>query len=398
MARSTGNGWVGGGITVAVSQNTASNSTTVAAAITGSAIELRARNVSVRAINADQAFATGQANAGSSLIGGTGITSTATATPWTQAYIDFVKNFVATGDVTISANNTIDRAVADARGVNAPGLAVGVSNASATVTPKVQAFLANGAYTIGGSLVVQAAYGDVANLSNSNNQSAATATGSVGALPVTTVIQGTANPTISPTVVAVIGEPNSPSNPSNTTVSAGRNVSVMSKAASNGQAVADNGGNGFFYAKGGSTANVTINQYTQAWAGNNVKITADNELNIIANGWENATARANASAGGTIPDGDSNATIAINHSATVTVGANAQLKADQANLQASDSPTAQTNAANETKGFGGSAIATAENSVNNNDWAGGRRAVPQRIEGRRAHDCGRRYNHLRSGQ
>jgi len=168
------------GVGVGVNNVTATANAT-ADSLLQNGMSVSARNVSVIAHSNDVADASGQANAGGSLIGVTSANSTATDTSTTLAQILKAQPVSASGNVTVSATNDKSDAIAVARGINAVGLAVGISTASANATPQVLAGVTDAGITAGGDVSIAAKFG-----STGMSGSSAEAYGSNGALTVGT--------------------------------------------------------------------------------------------------------------------------------------------------------------------------------------------------------------------
>lgn len=160
-------------------------------------ISVSARNVSVIAHSSHVADASGQANAGGSLIGVMSATSTATDTTMTLAQILKTQPVTASGNVSVSAINDKSDAIAIARGINAVGLAVGVSTASATATPQVLAGVTDASITAGGDVSITAKFG-----STGMPGSSVEAYGSNGISPVGTTLTATTTATETVRVIA----------------------------------------------------------------------------------------------------------------------------------------------------------------------------------------------------
>jgi hypothetical protein len=187
IGHAIGEGRAYGGIGVGVN-NTTATTTATTESLLENGMSVSARNVSVIAHSNDVADAKGEANAGGSLIGVTSANSTATDTSTTLAQILNTQSVTASGNVTVSATNDKSDATATSKGINAPGLAIGVSTANATANPAVLAGVTDATVVAGGDVSITAKFG-----SSGMAGASAEAYGSVGALPAGTSL--TANST-----------------------------------------------------------------------------------------------------------------------------------------------------------------------------------------------------------
>jgi trimeric autotransporter adhesin len=351
IGHAIGEGRAYGGVGVGVNNTTATTNATTESLLQNG-IGVSARNVSVIAHSNDVADANGQANAGGSLIGVTAANSTATDTSTTLAQILKTQPVNASGNVTVSATNDKSDATAEARGINAPGFAVGVSAANATATPDVFAGVTDATINAGGNVSITAKFG-----SSGMSGASAQAYGSVGALPAGAVLTANTSETQTVLVFATLGYFESPSRTTTSQITAGGDVTISSDLTTKSNATANNTGNGFFFSTGNAQAKASTSVSTQAFVGSGGKIKAGRTLAITASEGDTMDYVASGATGGTIPLGSATASGNLNRTPNVLVGNDVTLDADTISLLATvRSTTVNGNAAWESKGLGGNAF------------------------------------------
>ena len=274
----SGEGISSGGVVAAVSFVDASVDDSVTASI-GAGTTVSAAGIKVFAHANDTVTASGLANAGVSLIGGTGVETHADATPTVQATVTGATSLTAnSGNIDVEADADVTSS-STATGINAAGFAVGVSKAYSTITPTLTA-------SISDTGSVTATAGDVFVLAQFNQlsdaSSAVVATGSDGTVPLSVTEMATAGLTLSPTLKAFVGDPCGVGTSDSTVVTAGGDIEIGASSDETGTVSATNMGNGVFNANGDASATLTHTRQVNAYVGSGVSVTATGDVQILA--------------------------------------------------------------------------------------------------------------------
>jgi hypothetical protein len=358
IGHAIGEGRAYGGVRMGVNNVTATTTATNDSLLQNG-ISVSARNVSVIAHSSHVADASGQANAGGSLIGVTSATSTATDTTMTLAQILKTQPVTASGNVSVSAINDKSDAIAIARGINAVGLAVGVSTASANATPQVLAGVTDASITAGGDVSITAKFG-----STGMPGSSVEAYGSNGISPVGTTLTATTTATETVRVIATLGNFDSPSRVTIGQITAGKNATISVDSTTRAvrpQTTRD----GFFFATGDAKATAKTQHSASVCIGSGGKIKAAKALSItsaVSDAMDYLSAGEN---GSTAVLGNSWAIGDMQRSPSTSVGTGVTLDTDTISLTATvRKTTANGNAAWESKGLGGNALPNVSFSMN----------------------------------
>jgi hypothetical protein len=321
----SGEGFAAGGIAAAVSFVEASVNDSVTASI-GAGSTVSAASITVLAHANDTVTASGTANAGGSLLGGTGVETHADVTPTVEASVTGATSLAAsTGNIDVEADADII-ASSTATGIDAAGLAIGVSIAYATITPTLTSHISDT-----GS--VTATLGDVFVLAQFNQitggSATVAATGSDGTVPLSVTELSTAGLTLTPTLKAYVGDPGGAGTTDRTVVTAGQGIEINASSDEDGSVSARNTGDGIFNADGDASATLTRTRQVNAYVGSGVSLTATGLVEILAESRaENLEAIAAGYTGGLASTGNTSASVISLGGVGVDIGSGASIHAD----------------------------------------------------------------------
>jgi hypothetical protein len=273
---------------------------------------------------------------------GTGNDAKVTLAPTINAAIGDTAQISTTGSVNLNAIAQTD-AVAHTYGVNAGGLAIGVSLSEATVTPTLNASIGSGTTLIADQSIGVNARHNVNSTGDllSGNEVSATASSSGGG-----VLSGNgadARATMNPTLLAWVGDSTNLTAKENVNISA-NNINVLR---------ADANGNSYGAAAvGASIAVASETAHITAATGSDARITAAGDVTIFANHNRNSqnqtsgsiTANASSSTGGLVGGVGASATAQISSTieaytgdrSTTAAGQNVTIQARSGNLAEAD--------------------------------------------------------------
>lgn len=274
----------------------------------------------------------------------------------TVAQILAARPLNATGNVLVRAVNVKSDAEANAHGINAPGLAIGVSKASANANAEVFALITDTHVTAVGDVTLDAKFG-TADMTGANADSY----GSVGLLPAGNSLTASSTATEVVRVAAGLGYPELLYIPTTGQINAGVNVTIATDLITRASATANNSGNGVFFAVGDASAKAVTADFVNSFVGAKGQIKAGKALNMTSATTNSMKFYAAGDNGSTVALGNSVAAGKMQRRPAVTLGLETKVSADTISLLATVRNTEVTGSASwESKGLGGNALPTAK--------------------------------------